>query len=128
MLMEERGTGNGALLLGQSDFAASYRYIVRLTRRNRSVACKLLFSLSAKQEGFDLSEVVGRFSDLLQNNLRRCDIIFRCRPYQFFILLPGLSERDVEKLAGRITEAWEKSDPDRTVDIRYAHSILSYEE
>ncbi len=127
-LMEERGAGNGALLLGQADFTANYRYIRRLTRRYRSVACRLLFSLNTEQEGIDISEAVGRFSELLQNNLRRSDIIFRCRPNQFFILLPGLSDQDVQGVADRITDLWKGNDPDNAFDIRYAHTILSFEE
>ena len=47
-LVEERGAGMGAMVLGQDAFSANYRFIIRFLKRFKSKACKLLLAIDVK--------------------------------------------------------------------------------
>ena len=127
-LVEERGVGTGALLLGPDAFSYNYRFIMRLIKRNRLDATRLLFVLEAKEEGYDLNEAVRAFGELLKEILRKIDIVFQSRPDSFFLLLPELAEKNVPIVLGRILNAWEKTEYHDSVRVLHQSETMSFSE
>lgn len=127
MIISERGLGNGAMLLGQDAFACNYRFIVRFARRYGGVVNKVLFSLSADENDVSYSEVAAEFAILLQEHLRKSDIIYQCKPNQFFAVLPLLHEEGVFEIADRILEKWKSSSYAAKVKVDNVFETIKYE-
>jgi len=123
-IMEERGSRKGALLLGKDAFSCNYRFITRFVERYDAVATQMLFSLSDKGNGIPSSAVTDKFATILKNNLRKSDIIYQNRPYQFFVALPLLGEDDKDGVIGRISKAFLKEPESGGVEISYASKLI----
>lgn len=123
-IMEERGSRKGALLLGKDTFSWNYRFITRFVERYDAVATQILFSLSDKENGIPSSAVTDKFATILKNNLRKSDIIYQNRPYQFFVALPLLGEDDKDGVIGRISKAFLKEPESGGVEISYASKLI----
>ena len=126
-ILEERGTGCGALLLGQEAFSVSYRYILRYAKRYSRTVTKLLLTLTAETEETELLSAVESFSEVLQRNLRKSDIILKHSANQFFLLLPELEKKDVDCVVNRITEVWKTEGRRQTVRISHVADTVTNE-
>ena len=126
-IVEERGDGRGAMLLGQDVFVWEYRFIMRFLDRFEGVVNRVLFEISAEEKGPLFSEIMAEFGAVLRSSLRRYDIIFQCSQNRFFVVLPQLTEKDGETVVRRIMGAWEKKGYQERVRIEYAMSFLSLE-
>ena len=130
-IVEERGDGTGAMLLGLDAFASNFRFIMRFMKRYKGKATKILFSVSLADENDNmeyLDEVSEEYGLVLQRTLRKSDIILRSKSNQYFLLLPELSKYDVPSVVGRITDNWEKNKRSVGVNIRYATQVISFED
>lgn len=127
-IVSERGEGTGALLLGQDAFSSNYRFIIRFLNRYGGSACRVLFRINAEENSVIFSEIAAEFGNVLKNSLRKSDLIFRCNPDQFFVVLPLLTEEDVPELIGRVLEEWENTGLHERVKIEYVMSGVSFEE
>ncbi|MBO4266769.1 MAG: diguanylate cyclase [Lachnospiraceae bacterium] len=125
-IISERDEGKGAMLLGQEAFSWNYRFIIRFMKRYNGVVNRLLFQISAVEEGVILQEAVSSFADVIRGTLRKSDIIFQYRPNQFFVVLPNLQEKDTPGVVARIMNAWESLGYDDKVKIEYRDSFLSF--
>ena len=105
-LVEERNDGCRALLLGQDAFTDDYQISMRYIKQYKGKAIKLLFSVCAKEKGRDISKAVSVFGGVLQDALRRSDIIMQNKPNQFFLLLTGLAEENVTGVVECIMTIW----------------------
>ena len=127
-IVEERGIGNGAMLLGQDSFSWNYRFIVRFIKRYKEDATKLLFSLSSKSKDGDIKAFTEEFAEILQRTLRRSDIIFQSRPNQFFIVLPELSEQDVKSVLERIYKELTAAEYYDDMIVKHTYQTLSFKD
>ncbi len=127
-LVEERGVGSGALLLGPDAFSHDYRFIMRLIKRNHMVATRLLFVLEPKEAGYDLNEAIRCFGEILKEKLRKIDIIFQSRPDGYYLLLPELTEENVPVVIGRILGAWEGTKYHDSVRVCHQSETVSFTE
>ncbi len=127
-LVEERGAARGAMLLGRDDFATSYRFIIRFTKRYKGKATKLLVALKPVAPGLDITQAVTDFGEMLKTTLRKSDIIMRNRSSQFFSLLYDLSEEYAPSVLKRIENGWKKTSHFATVRLEYAIEYLDYTE
>ena len=116
----ERGGTEGAMLLGQDAFIAGYRFAMRFIRYCHGSASQIVFSLCARNGAEGMTEAPKAFGEVLQKELRICDIVMRSRPDQFFVLMPGISEQDAEKYLNRIMTAREE------IELRGGISIDHY--
>lgn len=107
-IVEERSGKDGALLLGDDQFAAIYRFVKRFVERKGGSACKFLFVLS-RDDGEALQDAAKHFCQCLQENLRRSDIILQNKPNEFFALLPDMAEAEGPEAMEQIMKAWEAS-------------------
>ncbi|MCR4909121.1 MAG: diguanylate cyclase [Lachnospiraceae bacterium] len=126
-IMEERGDTKGALFLNQDAFSWDYRFIMRFMKRYNGIVNRFLISLSTEEKGVVFSEIVAEFGSVMRQTLRRCDIIFQCKPNQFFVVLPQLTEHNAPKVIRRILGEWEKKEYHDRVKIRYATATVSSE-
>ncbi len=125
-LVEERGAGRGAMVLGQDAFSANYRFIIRFLKRFKSKACKLLFAIDAKCGETPLSDAVMCFEEILREHLRRTDIIFQSRQNRFFLLLPEMEQEAVEAAVGRVMAEWEQTEYSAYCEVRYIAETIDY--
>ncbi len=125
-IVEERGDGRGALILGQDTFAANYHFVMRMIKRKDGRANKFLFELNPKEEGCDMQKIAGEFATILQNAIRRSDIIFHSKANQFFLLLPELSGISAPQVISRIMKAWDDSIYSNTVSVKYVMEEVSF--
>ena len=127
-IVEERGKGKGAMLLGQEAFSWNYRFIIRFIKRYRGGANRILFSLTADEKGVIFSEMVAEFGNVLKDSLRKSDIIFQSKPNQFFAVLPQLTQKDTPKVIQRVMNAWERTGYLNRVRIDYVTAVLTAED
>ena len=125
-IVSERGEGKGAMLLGQEAFSWNYRFIIRFLKRYNGVVNRMLFRISANEEGVVLQEAVAQFGNVLRNTLRKSDIIFQYRPNQYFVVLTNLKEKDTPGVVARIMNEWDKLGYQDKVKIEYTDSFLSF--
>ena len=125
-LVAERRHRSSAMLLGQDAFTSDYRLLIRMIDYFKGKANKLLFSVTPKEPGQKILDTVLRFGEVLQENLRKCDIIFQNRPNQFFVFLPEITDNDNESFINDILEAWENEDLSQKVDITYVSETVLY--
>ena len=119
-LMEERGAGKGALLLGQDAFGANYRLIVRFLKLFGGRADKVLFTLNPLHEREeDITEAARQFGELLKGSLRECDIVFQSRDDQFFALIPEMPGEPVRDIKGMISAALTDSGLAELITVTY---------
>ena len=119
-IVEERNEGSGALMLGQEAFSSIYRFVLRYIKRYQMPAVKVLFSLdvvSGKVENPE--EQAEQFGMVLQETLRKIDLILQCKGNQFFLLLPALLEKHALNVIGRVMKRWEKSGYQDGVSVQY---------
>ncbi len=130
-IMTERGEGKGAMLLGQDAFSWNYRFIERFQLRYGGAVTRMLFSLSSEEKGIMFTEMVSEFGNVLRETLRRTDIILRWQQNQYFVVLPQLEEREMNRVIDRIINAWNKAGYQGRLKIEHAESVSrkeSYEQ
>ena len=127
-LMEERGAGRGAMLLGQEAFADNYRFIMRFVRRNRMSVCRMMFVLEGTKKDGLAAKDTDLFGEILQNSLRKYDIIFRNRPNCYYLVLPGLAEKNVPVVKSRILRAWEDAEHHEPLNIQSIENPMNCSE
>ena len=127
-IFEERSEAGCAMWLGQDAFAWIYRFMIRFMKRHKANALKLLFSLSLEgsEQLVDFSEAVDRFGEILQNALRKSDMITQSKPNQFFLLLPDLSLEDAPIVLERIERAWENTEFQESVKITHVMESIDF--
>ena len=109
-VLEERNIYDKALLIGQDAFANLYRYILRFTHSYNETAHKAMFTLvptDTKKSNLELDAVSEGFAEMLQNNLRKSDIMMKTRSNQYFVLLPQLAEEHAQNVIQRIMKKWD---------------------
>ena len=128
-IVEERNDTGGALLLGKEAFSIIYRYVIRFYKRYGGSSGKILFALSVLPDRNDtnLSEGVAQFGLLLQNSLRRSDLILQSRANQFFVLLTERTSFEVLNVIERILKAWDDTLYGKDISIEYNFDFNVYE-
>ena len=129
-IMEERGDGSGALLLGMEDFIVNYRYIMRYIRRYGKRADKAIISLEVKEEQRkkDLGIIVREFAGVLQKTFRNSDIIMQYKEDMFVLLLPEMGDKTIADVMERVLATWKETPYADTVEVRYVSAAIKYRE
>ncbi|MBR1741381.1 MAG: diguanylate cyclase [Lachnospiraceae bacterium] len=127
-IVEERNDGSGALMLGQEAFSSIYRFVMRYIKRYQMPAVKVLFSLDMESgEGEKLEEKAEQFGMVLQETLRKSDLILQCKGNQFFLFLPALLEKHVLSVIDRVMKMWEQSGYQDGVRVQYVMKSVENE-
>ena len=130
MILGERNISNRALWLGQNAFGYIYRYMIRYMHRYQNTAYKVLFTIvfmSPDIDRSDFSNITEHLGNILRNTLRNSDIMMQSAPNQFFLLLPGVAEQDIQKVIDRTLAAWEESPYHENAQIFYEYEMIDAE-
>ncbi len=128
-ILEERGGADAALWLGQDAFSPVYRFVLRSLRQSGGNASKLLFLLSTANEDSEtiLPDAAERFAVVLGDALDARDVVLQSKPTQFLVLLPRQSAAEAEAAAGRVAEAWGKTEHHERVIVAHVTEELHFE-
>lgn len=129
-LLEEKDATNAALWLNQESFGIAYRFMLRYIKSYHSIAYRALVTLNQKEE-MEVEEFVrisDEFGKVINSSLRKSDMMMQCKPNQYFLLLPELSEEYVESVFARIRNEWRKSGHYDITTIRFDAEVVSENE
>ena len=130
-MLEEKDTSNAALWLNQESFGIAYRFMLRYVRSYRSVAYRALVTLNQKSDSYGVEEFVGisdEFGKIINHSLRKSDVMMQSKPNQYFLLLPELSEENIESVFARIRNEWKKTDYYDKTTIRFDAELVKSDE
>ena len=121
LMCTERGRSEKAMMVGQDAFIPIYRYMERFARRHPSKLAVLFFYLTAGEDVADdeFMDAMACLGNILQNNLRRNDVITKGRANGYYLLLPEIVGNDEKVVIERVTGLWEKSAHYRSITLGY---------
>ncbi len=125
-ILEERNDSTDAMWMGKEYFASVYQYMVRYMDRYRSIAYRVLFTLTPTKELSEEEhmEIMIHFRKLMQGSLRNSDIMMESGENQLFLLLPEIREYDIERVISRLLMHWRHSEYSKKATINYETGIV----
>ncbi|MBO4591595.1 MAG: GGDEF domain-containing protein [Eubacterium sp.] len=130
--LEEKQEGRGALWLGYGNFSIVYRFLKRYIQAYNGTACKVLVTIDVDESVTDKDEydrIIKNYGMIINQVLRRSDLMMQSRSNQFFLLLPELHEEYLHKIYSRIESRWNMTGMSKLTKIHYkASPIIPKEE
>lgn len=127
--LEEPAPHGGAMVCEYDFFKILYRAEARSIARNGHSANICLLSVSGKDGEMlarrSLDPAMNNLQVLVQNNLRRGDVIARCSISQYIILLPQANYENSRMVADRLVSAFYRRYPHSPTRLRYTVQPLA---
>lgn len=127
--LEEPAPHSGAMVCEYDFFKILYRAEARSIARNGHSANICLLSVSGKDGEMlarrSLDPAMNNLKVLVQNNLRRGDVIARCSISQYIILLPQANYENSRMVADRLVSAFYRRYPHSPARLRYTVQPLA---
>lgn len=127
--LEEPAPHSGAMVCEYDFFKILYRSEARSIARNGHSANICLLSVSGKDGEMlarrSLDPAMNNLQVLVQNNLRRGDVIARCSISQYIILLPQANYENSRMVADRLVSAFYRRYPHSPARLRYTVQPLA---
>ena len=127
--LEEPAPHGGAMVCEYDFFKILYRAEARSIARNGHSANICLLSVSDKDGEMlarrSLDPAMNNLQVLVQNNLRRGDVIARCSISQYIILLPQANYENSRMVADRLVSAFYRRYPHSPARLRYTVQPLA---
>lgn len=127
--LAEPAPHSGAMVCEYDFFKILYRAEARSIARNGHSANICLLSVSGKDGEMlarrSLDPAMNNLQVLVQNNLRRGDVIARCSISQYIILLPQANYENSRMVADRLVSAFYRRYPHSPARIRYTVQPLA---
>lgn len=127
--LEEPTPHGGAMVCEYDFFKILYRAEARSIARNGHSANICLLSVSGKDGEMlarrSLDPAMNNLQVLVQNNLRRGDVIARCSISQYIILLPQANYENSRMVADRLVSAFYRRYPHSPARLRYTVQPLA---
>lgn len=127
--LEEPAPHGGAMVCEYDFFKILYRAEARSIARNGHPANICLLSVSGKDGEMlarrSLDPAMNNLQVLVQNNLRRGDVIARCSISQYIILLPQANYENSRMVADRLVSAFYRRYPHSPARLRYTVQPLA---
>lgn len=127
--LEEPAPHSGAMVCEYDFFKILYRFEARSIARNGHSANICLLSVSGKDGEMlarrSLDPAMNNLQVLVQNNLRRSDVIARCSISQYIILLPQANYENSRMVADRLVSAFYRRYPHSPARLRYTVQPLA---
>ena len=127
--LEEPAPHSGAMVCEYDFFKILYRAEARSIARNGHSANICLLSVSGKDGEMlarrSLNPAMNNLQVLVQNNLRRGDVIARCSISQYIILLPQANYENSRMVADRLVSAFYRRYPHSPARLRYTVQPLA---
>ena len=130
MLCEERGESVSAMTVGQDAFIWIYRFIERFIKRHKNAVTIFMFFLSHDNniEKNYRSEAEEQLSTILQNKIRKGDVLMQGKSNRFFLILPELTQENINKFIERIMKAWKDTPYSRDFRVEYRLKNRNYKD
>ncbi len=130
LILEERNMGNSAFWLGQDAFGNVYRFMMRYIQSYHGTAYKALFTLNPKinMRMAEFAAVAEQFGHILNCSLRKSDVMMQYRTNQFFLLLPEITDKDINSVIDRIKRQWEQNEFSSAAEPEYKIESICAEE
>ncbi len=127
--LREEGPLTGAIICDYDFFKMLYQAEARLIARSGEAVHIALITLSA-YAGKELSRksrdyAMDNFEDYLHKGLRKGDIISRCSPSQFVVMLPGANYENSETVCQRIIKSYYRQYPHSPAKIDFSVQPLT---
>lgn len=127
--LAEPAPHGGAMVYEYDFFKILYRAEARSIARNGHSANICLLSVSSKDGEMlarrSLDPAMNNLQVLVQNNLRRGDVIARCSISQYIILLPQANYENSRMVADRLVSAFYRRYPHSPARLRYTVQPLA---
>lgn len=127
--LAEPAPHSGAMVCEYDFFKILYRAEARSIARNGHSANICLLSVSSKDGEMlarrSLDPAMNNLQVLVQNNLRRGDVIARCSISQYIILLPQANYENSRMVADRLVSAFYRRYPHSPARLRYTVQPLA---
>ena len=127
--LAEPAPHGGAMVCEYDFFKILYRAEARSIARNGNSANICLLSVSSKDGEMlarrSLDPAMNNLQVLVQNNLRRGDVIARCSISQYIILLPQANYENSRMVADRLVSAFYRRYPHSPARLRYTVQPLA---
>ena len=107
----ERSGENGAFIADRSGFGAINRFIARYSARYGGNVRRVLLSVSPAANNVPDSEIrnaLNGFETRIGMLLRKSDVIYSCSPDTYLLLLPMVSDDELNDIMGRIIRTWSR--------------------
>lgn len=122
--LKETDPVTGALVCDYDFFRMLYRAEARLIARSGAAVHIALMSFTAHR-GAELSQKVleramDAFEEHLRTSLRKGDVISRCSPGQFVVMLPNANFENSTMVCRRLIKAFEKDRPHSPAKIEFS--------
>ena len=113
--------GNGALITDRNGFEAVNRFVTTHIARYGGNVQKVMISISAKGEVSDseLRDAVSGFDNRIGMLLRKSDAVFRSSQNTYLLLLPMVSDAELNSVMERVIRAWNK-------DYGKGHLVMTF--
>ncbi len=119
-ILEERNISHNAMWMGKEAFGNVYKYMIRYMDRYRGTAYKMLFTAKFRSKLLSESQkekMMVSLRVLLQESLRNSDIMMQIGDNHFFLLLPEISDYNVNRVIERVRNAWKNNEYSSLVDL-----------
>ncbi len=119
-ILEERNIPQNAMWMGKEAFGNVYRYMIRYMDRYRGTAYKMLFTARFIPKDLSQSEkqkIMVSLRELLQESLRNSDIMMQIGDNHFFLMLPEISDYNVNRVTDRVMRAWKSNEFSGLVEL-----------
>ena len=127
MILNERGSDDGAFMLPFESFRTVYRFLKRTRGFYGKTTCLVVFSLIRHKEGGDvnLKEVAEQFMSVLHTTFRAGDAVTQNGNNQFFVLLTNTDAyHNVNRAVKRVAENWDKVEACRYFTFTHEWKVL----
>lgn len=127
MILNERGTDEGAFMLPFESFRTVYRFLKRTRGFYGKTTCLVVFSLIRHKDGGDdnLKEVAEQFMSVLHTTFRAGDAVTQNGNNQFFVLLTNTDAyHNVNRAVKRVAENWDKVEACRYFTFTHEWKVL----
>ncbi len=127
MILDERGTDEGAFILPFESFRTVFRFLKRTRGMYSKTTCLVVFSLVRHKEGGtgNIKDAAEQFISVLHSTLRRGDAVTQSGNNQFFVLLTNTDAYyNVTRAVKRISDAWDQLECCRYFAFNYEWKVL----
>ena len=117
----------GAMWLDSVYFGIVYRYIRRYLQTYGVDAAKMLVTMDLTADNIGKEhyhQMVKEFGKVIVATLRRSDVVFQSKSNQFFLLLPGMTSENIDKLVQRLERKFHESGLDNAMDINIKYELI----
>ena len=111
-ILEERIEAPSAMWMGREVFGSIYKYMVRYISRYHNHAYRALLTVKTGPELDDArrAEIIVAFKSTIRTSLRNSDVMMECGENQLFLLLPEVTDSNIEKVINRLMAKWNSSE------------------